>query len=46
MLGSDAHISYDVGKFPYNRKIIEEANFPKELVINYYEDQIKEFFDL
>lgn len=46
VLGSDAHISYDVGKFHYNSKIIEEANFPKELVINYYKDQIKEFFDL
>ena len=46
VLGSDAHISYDVGKFPYNGNLIEEVNFPKELVINYHEDQIVEFFNL
>lgn len=46
VLGSDAHISYDVGKFIYNGNIIEEVDFPKELVINYHEEQIKEFFNL
>ena len=46
VLGSDAHISYDVGKFIYNGSIIDEVNFPKELVINYHEEQIKEFFNL
>ncbi|ETJ41170.1 hypothetical protein Q604_UNBC04902G0001, partial [human gut metagenome] len=25
-------------------QLIEEINFPKELVINYWEDQIMEFF--
>ncbi len=46
ILGSDAHISFDVGKFTFAEKLIEELNFPKELVINYHEDQILEFFDI
>ncbi|ETJ20320.1 hypothetical protein Q604_UNBC18423G0001, partial [human gut metagenome] len=27
-------------------QLIEEINFPKELVINYWEDQIIEFFGI
>ncbi|MGL4914301.1 MAG: phosphatase [Romboutsia sp.] len=46
ILGSDAHISYDVGKFPYSEKIINELSFPKELVINYNEDEIISFFNI
>lgn len=39
IMGSDAHICYDVGNFEYAEKIIEDNDFPKELVINY--DEIK-----
>ncbi|MGL6106038.1 phosphatase [Romboutsia sp.] len=46
ILGTDSHISYDIGKFPFAEKIIEDLQFPKELVINYNEDQIIEFFDI
>lgn len=46
VLGSDAHISYDVGQFPFSEKIINELDFPKELVLNYNEQQIKEFLDI
>lgn len=46
ILGSDAHISYDVGKFPYSEKIINDLNFPKNLVINYDEEEIVRFFGL
>ena len=46
IMGTDSHICYDIGVFQYAEAIIEEANFPKELVINYCEDQIIEFFGI
>ena len=46
ILGSDAHICYQVGIFDDAEKLLEELDFPKELVINYHEDQIIEFFEL
>lgn len=46
ILGSDAHISYDVGKFLYSEKVINDVKFPKELVINYNEESIIEFLNL
>lgn len=46
IMGTDSHICYDIGVFQYAEAIIEEANFPKELVINYWEDQIVEFFGI
>ena len=44
IMGTDSHVCYDIGVFKYAEEVIEEADFPKELVINYWEDQIKEFF--
>lgn len=46
IMGSDAHICYDVGNFTYSQKIIEDNNFPVELVINYNEEKILEFLNL
>ena len=46
IMGTDSHICYDIGVLQYAEAIIEEANFPKELVINYWEDQIIEFFGI
>ena len=46
IMGTDSHICYDIGVFQYAEAIIEEANLPKELVINYWEDQIIEFFGI
>ena len=46
IMGTDSHICYDIGVFQYAEAIIEEANFPKELVINYWEDQLIEFFGI
>lgn len=34
IFGSDAHISYDVGRFDYCEQIIREVGFPKELIVN------------
>ena len=45
-MGTDSHICYDIGLFQHAEQIIEEANFPKELVINYWEDQIVEFLEI
>ncbi|GAA0703811.1 phosphatase [Paraclostridium ghonii] len=44
ILGSDAHIYYQVGSFENCIKIIEEVDFPGNLVVNFNEDYIKEFF--
>ncbi len=33
-LGSDAHIDIDVGNFKYVEELLEECNFPEELVVN------------
>ncbi len=46
ILGSDAHICYQVGIFDNAQKLLEELDFPNELVINYHEDEIIEFFQL
>lgn len=46
ILGSDAHICYQVGIFDNAQSLLEEIDFPKELVINYHEDEIIEFFQL
>ncbi|SCH92856.1 MULTISPECIES: phosphatase [unclassified Romboutsia] len=46
IMGTDSHICYDIGRFDNCEKLIKEVDFPKELVINYHEDQIIEFFNL
>lgn len=46
ILGSDAHMCFAVGKFPNCERILKEVDFPDELVINYNEDDIKEFFKI
>lgn len=44
VLGSDAHIYYQVGNFENCTKILEEVNFPGNLVVNFNEEYIKEYF--
>ncbi len=34
ILGSDAHFSGDVGKFPFAGEVIREADFPDRLIVN------------
>lgn len=46
VMGTDSHISYDIGKFTYCEKILNDNNFPTHLVINYNEDEIVEFFNI
>ncbi len=40
ILNSDAHFSYAIGEFPYCIDIMEEIDFPKELIINYSAEAI------
>ncbi|WP_419742525.1 phosphatase [Paraclostridium dentum] len=44
ILGSDAHIYYQVGNFENCTKTLEEVNFPGNLVVNFNEEYIKEYF--
>jgi putative hydrolase len=42
ILGSDAHISYDVAKYDLVFKLLEEDSFPDALVINDKPDLFRE----
>lgn len=46
ILGSDAHICYQVGDFKNAQKLLDEIGFPNELVLSYNEDDIIEFFNI
>ncbi len=34
ILGSDAHISYDIALYPYLIPLLDEVGFPEELIVN------------
>lgn len=42
-LGSDAHCKYDIGNFEYIIPILQEVNFPLELIINSSEENFKKY---
>lgn len=43
ILGSDAHISYDVGKFDNAIKLIKKVNFPRNLIVNNDYENLSEY---
>ena len=43
IMGSDAHISYDIGNITHSKEVLESINFPNELIINYHEHLIEEY---
>lgn len=43
IIGSDAHISYDVGNHQYAERFLEELQFPTDLIVNYHEELIHEY---
>lgn len=43
VFGSDAHVSFDVGNFTYCKEIVEECDFPMELVVNHQLDKLQKF---
>ena len=40
LLGSDSHISYTIGRFDLALELLEEVQFPEELVLNYHPERI------
>ena len=44
IVGSDAHVAEEVGTFSEAVKLLEEAGFPQNLVINRSRESIKSFF--
>lgn len=44
--GSDAHISYDVGKFDKVRSLLEEIAMPEELILNTSVEKFKEYLEV
>lgn len=45
-LGSDAHIEEEVGNFTFADKILEEINFPKQLIANTSIQKFENFLDV
>jgi putative hydrolase len=43
LVSSDAHYMSDIANMDHVEAIIEETEFPEELIINYSKDQFKEF---
>lgn len=43
IMGSDAHIYYDVGQLSSSKEVIESIDFPNELVLNYDLDKFMQF---
>jgi len=42
--GSDAHISFDVGRFDRIYKLLDEVLMPEELIMNTSTDKFHEYF--
>lgn len=43
IFGSDAHVSFDVGNFTYCKEIVEECDFPMELVVNHQTEKLRQY---
>ncbi len=46
IISSDAHISFEIGAFDYATKLLEEVDFPKELIVNNDLDHLNEFITI
>ena len=46
LMGSDAHIKYEIGDVSYCQELLEELHFPDELVVNYNKDLFNHYFKL
>lgn len=46
IMGTDSHICYDIGIFNNCEKLLNDIDFPSNLIINYNEDEIVKFFNL
>ncbi len=45
VMGSDAHVDSDVGRHTLSHQLLEEENFPEELVVNRSAAVLKEFLE-
>lgn len=45
ILGSDAHIHFDIMNFDHIEDILEEIDFPKELIVNYDVDEFLKYIN-
>jgi len=43
IIGSDAHYMCDIANYDHAEKLIEEAEFPKELILNYSAEKFKAY---
>ncbi|PNV61988.1 phosphatase [Clostridium sp. chh4-2] len=41
IMGSDAHIWYDVGNLEFSRKLLEDLDYPEHLILNYKLEGLK-----
>lgn len=46
ILNSDAHIKYEIGNVDRCIKVLEEVNFPENLIVNYNNDLLMEYFNI
>jgi len=44
LMGSDAHIKYDIGNTSRCIDLLEEVNFPEELIVNYNDELFNHYF--
>ena len=43
ILGSDAHISYDIANYGFIWPLLQETEFPDELIMNYFPDRFLQY---
>lgn len=46
ILGSDAHISFDIATYDYALELVSETEFPEELIMNTSVDKFKKYLDI
>ena len=45
ILGSDAHIHYDIANYKYLYPLLQEADFPEELIMNTNAEKFLQWLD-
>lgn len=46
ILGSDAHISFDIATYDYVWQLVDETGFPEELIINLSVEKFKDYLNI
>ena len=44
-MGSDAHISYDIANYCFIWPLLQETDFPDELILNYFPERFLEYIE-